>query len=143
MNKLQKIALLNLNVATAGLLFQLLHLFMSNPIMRIVASLATFIFCSFLVASYIFRQMIAKQGSLHYDERDQLIHKRAALAGFITIFLVLFSAIMITLFVVGFGNSISIGCLLTIFLLGALSLFFAESIAILIQYGRGGKDGEK
>ena len=143
MNRLQKIALFNLGVAMTGLGLQLIQFLISEfLITRLIASSVTFILCSFLVASCIFRGKIAKQGGPHYDERDSYIHKRAALAGFITFFLVLFLEVMISLSVVGFDSSITIGWIFTIFILAALSIFFVESVTILIQYGRIDK-GEK
>ena len=144
MNKLQKIALLNLSVATAGLVLQLIRFLINDFfITRLIASSVTLILCSFLVASYIFRAKVTKQGGLHYDERDSYIHKRAALAGFIAFCFVLFSEVMISLSIVGFGGSIPIGWILGIFLLAGLSVIFTESVAILIQYGWGDKNGEK
>jgi len=143
MNRLQKIALFNLGVAMTGLGLQLIQFLISDLLVtRLIASSVTFILCSFLVASYIFRAKVAKRGGLHYDERDSYIHKRAALAGFITFFLVLFLEVMISLSIFGFGSSITIGWVFTIFILAALSIFFVESVTILIQYGREGK-GEK
>ena len=143
MNKLQKIALLNLSVATTGLALQLIQFLISDfLITRLIASSVTLLLCCFLVASYIFRAKIAKRGGLHYDERDSYIHKRGTLAGFITFFLVLFLEVMISLSIVGFGSSIPIGWIFTIFVLAALSIFFAESVTILIQYGWGSKDGQ-
>jgi hypothetical protein len=128
-------ALLNISLATVGLLLQLLHLLVSNLPMKLIASVATLILCSLLVASYFHRRELTQQGGSQYDERDKSIHKTAALTGYITAFLVFFLATLIAFLTVGPGGSIAIGRLLTAFLLVALSLFFAESISILIQYG--------
>lgn len=144
MNKLQKIALFNLSAATAGLLLQLSRFLMSDfKVMRIVISVVILIILLVLVASYIFRHMFVKQGGLHYDERDKFIHKRATSAGFITVFFVLSLACLISLFTAGPSGSINIVRLFGIFVLGGLSCLFAESIAVLVQYGWGGKDVEK
>lgn len=142
MNRLQKTALLNISLATVGLLLQLLHFLVSNICMKLIASVTTLALCCLLVASYFRRRKLAQQGGSQYDERDKSIHKTAALTGYITAFLVLFLAALIAFLTVGPGGSIGIGHLLTAFLLIALSLFFAESIAILILYGWGAKDGE-
>ena len=142
MNRLQKIALLNISLATVGLLLQLLHSLVSDLPVKLIASVITLILCCLLVASYFHRRKLAQQGGGQYDERDKSIHKTAALAGYITAFLASFLATLIAFLTVGLGGSIAIGHLLTAFLLIALSLFLAESIAILIQYGWGAKDGE-
>ena len=135
MNKLQKIALLNLSVATTGLALQLIQFLISDfLITRLIASSVTLLLCCFLVASYIFRAKIAKRGGLHYDERDSYIHKRGTLAGFITFFLVLFSEVMISLSIVGFGNSITIDWIFAIFVLAALSISKPSSPAVLKSF---------
>lgn len=136
-NRFQRIACLNLSMAAIGLLVQLLRLIVSDLPVRLIASIIALILCCFLAASYLYRGMLAKQGGSQYDERDKSIHKTAALAGYITAFLVLFSATLTAFLTVGAGGSIAIGHLLTVFLLSALSLFFAESIAVLVQYGWG------
>lgn len=142
MNRLQRIALLNLSLATAGLLLQSLHFLVSDLPIKLIASVATFMLCCLLVASYFRRRKLARRGGSQYDERDRSIHKTAALAGYITAFLVLFLTTLIAFLTIGPSGSMAIGHLLTLFLLGALSLPFAESMAILIQYGWTGQ-GEK
>ena len=136
MNKLQKIALLKLILATAGLLLMLLYFLSSNRAIGFLSLIITVIISSFILAAYVFCIMIRAKGSTHYDERDKSIHKISALAGFATFFFALFSASMIS-FCVGFGGS-----MFELFMPAALSLFFAESLATLIQYGHGAR-GEK
>jgi hypothetical protein len=143
MNKLQKIALLNLFLAMIILLFQLFGFLVSNLPIKLTASVITFVLCCIVVVLYLHRSQIARQGTSQYDERDKSIHKTAALAGYITAFLVLFSTILIVFLTVGPSGSVDIGHLFSIFILGCLGLFFGDSIAVLIQYGRGCKDGEK
>ena len=143
MNKLQKIALFNLSLATIGLLLQLLRFLVSDFLVHIITLCLTLILCCLLMASYFFRWRITKQDSLNYDERDKLIHKKAELAGAITMSLVISSVTIFTFLIVGTGGLVSIGLLLGIVLLSAMSLSLVESIAILIQYGLGGEDGEK
>jgi len=83
------------------------------------------------------------KGNVVFDERDKLIKKRAALAGFGTSYLIVGLACMIPFFILGPKASISVSWLPYIFGGVGLNMFFVHSIAILIQYGRGGKDGEK
>jgi Ca2+/Na+ antiporter len=137
MSKMQKIALFNLSLSSVGLMFQLLCFLASNIPIRLIASILALILCCFLAVSYIFRSQVARQSGV-YDERDKSIHKTGALVGFATFFFVLFSAGVISLFFLGSGHSI-----FEVFMPAALSLFFAESVAVLIQYGCGGHDGEK
>lgn len=143
MNRLQKIALLNLSLATVGLFLQLLHFLISNLSIKLIASVISLVLCCIVTVLYLHRSKLAMQGTSQYDERDKSIHKTAALAGYVTAFVIFFSTILIVFLTIGPGGSVDIGDLLTIFLLSAMGLFFAESIAVLIQYGWGGKDGEK
>ena len=136
MTKLQKIALFNLCLAAIGLLLQLLHLFVRDLPIRLIASSLTVILCCFLTASYFNRRKLAKQGGSQYDERDGSIHKTAILVGLFSMFWVVFAVILITFIALGPGSSMKIGMLFDIFLLGTFSLCFAESLTILIKYGR-------
>lgn len=142
MSKLQKMALLNLSLASVGLMLHLLGFFASIFLIQIIAVMTATILCCFLVASYFFRHHFTKHGGQYYDERDKLIHKNAAVSGFATSFFVLFLATMFTCLTSGQDSSLSIISLLGIFSLSAMSLFFAESIAILIQYGWGNENGQ-
>jgi hypothetical protein len=142
MNKLQRIAVLNLSLATAGLFLQLLRILTWDlSYIRLVISIISLIICCGLVASYVFRGKLAKQGAPHYDERDRFICKRALFVGLMTLFFVVFAASIISFVAVGPGGAIDIAILFAILTLGTMSLFFAESVAILVQYGwEGGND---
>jgi len=82
------------------------------------------------------------KGKVTFDERDKLIKRRAALAGFATSYLFVGLACMIPFSILGPKASISVTWLPNIFGGAALSAFFVTSVAILIQYGRGDR-GEK
>jgi len=144
MNKLQKTALLNLSLAAAGLFLELLRILTHGDLraVRIVISTIIVIICCGLLASYAFRCILVKQGAPYYDERDRFFCKRALLAGMMTLFFVIFTASMLSFVAVGPGGAISIGTLFAILTLGLMSLFFAESVAILVQYGWGGNENE-
>ena len=88
----------------------------------------------------IFRE---DKGKVTFDERDKLIKRRAALAGFATSYLFVGLACMIPFSILGPKASISVTWLPNIFMGAALSAFFVTSVAILVQYGWGGKDGQK
>ena len=80
------------------------------------------------------------KGKVTFDERDKLIKRRAALAGFAASYLFVGLACMLPFSILGPKASISVGWLPNIFGGAALSAFFVTSVAILVQYGRGGGD---
>ncbi len=79
------------------------------------------------------------KGKVTFDERDKLIKRRAALAGFATSYLFVGLACMIPFSILGPKASISVIWLPNIFGGAALSAFFVTSVAILVQYGWGGE----
>jgi len=83
-----------------------------------------------------------EKGKVTLDERDRLINRRAALAGFGTSYLLVGLACMIPFFILGPKASISVIWLPYIFGGAGLSMFFVHSAAILVQYGRGGEKNE-
>jgi len=86
------------------------------------------------------KQSCAEVGS---DERDGLIKKRAVLVCFISVWILLISSYAVLWRIVGLDGSIPI-CILPLIYLG---VFFAAmlvyNVTVLVQYGWGGKDGEK
>lgn len=138
MNRLQKMAMFNLGLAAAGLVFECVHMLAprGEPI-RLVLSVLILIITLPVAVSYLRRRKIAKQGGQLYDERDGAIHQTALLVGLMSMFMVVFLATLLTFISLGPGSSVRIGTLLDIFLLGALSLFIAESLTIIIKYGWG------
>ena len=82
------------------------------------------------------------KGKVAYDERDGLIHSRAALAGFGAAYMVVGLACMVPFFVLGPKANVSVTCLPMIFMGAGLSSFFVHSVVILIQYGRRGEKNE-
>lgn len=82
------------------------------------------------------------KGTVTCDERDKLINRRAALAGFGADYMVVGLGCMIPFFVLGPKANISVTWLPMIFMGAGISHFFFHSVAILVQYGRASK-GEK
>ena len=80
------------------------------------------------------------KGKVTFDERDGLIQRRAALAGFTAAYLVVGLGCMIPFFVLGPEANVTVKWLPMIFAGAVLSHFFMHSVVILIQYGRGGKE---
>jgi len=87
----------------------------------------------------IFRE---DKGKVTFDERDAFIKKNAALAGFAGAFLFTCFACMIPFFVLGTKASISVRWLPQIWIGTFVTQFFFYSVAILVGYGRGGKENE-
>lgn len=76
-----------------------------------------------------------------FDERDQLIHKKAVMASYVALWLYFVAACVTTWRIVGPNGSISVN-VMPLTLVGGLVLFtFVQGLASLIQYGRGAKDG--
>jgi len=76
------------------------------------------------------------------DERDGLIEKRAVIAAFVSIWILLFAATIIPRFIVGLDGSIPVWSLAFINVGILLIVLFVYSIAVLVQYGKGGKSNE-
>jgi hypothetical protein len=82
------------------------------------------------------------KGKVTCDERDILINRRAALAGFASAYLVTGLACMLPFTILGYQASISICWLPNIFLAAGLTSFFVHSVTILVQYGWKEKSNE-
>jgi hypothetical protein len=76
------------------------------------------------------------------DERDQLIQRKAAFAGFVAAFLFAGAGCMIPFLVLGPEAAISVKWLPQIWMIIFMAQFFFYSVSILIQYGQENK-GEK
>ena len=85
------------------------------------------------------------KGKVTFDERDKLIERNAHLAGFVAVYLYVIILSFLPIIIFGLEGFIQIPSKWSPgLLMGAgLCLVLGQSIAILIQYGRGGKDGQK
>lgn len=81
------------------------------------------------------------KGTVTCDERDIIINRRAALAGFFAAFFTLGLSCMLPFFIYGSDKMISVSWLPMIFMGSGLATYFTHSLAILIQYHRGQQDG--
>ncbi len=78
-----------------------------------------------------------------FDERDQLIHKKAVMAAYVVLWLYFVAVCVIAWCIVGPHGSISVN-VMPLTLLGGLVIFtFVQGLASLIQYGRVCKNVEK
>ena len=143
MNRMQKIAWLlvitiSIAVVLSGISMGILYVKYGFP--KASAGLAFLGIAGFGgLGPLIFKK---DQGSTTCDERDKLINRRAALAGFATSYLLMGLACMLPFTILGPQKFISVSWLPNIFALGGLSFFFVHSVAILIQYGWRDKDGQ-
>lgn len=74
-------------------------------------------------------------GAVGADERDQLFHRRAAIAGFATAYLLFGAGCMIPFFVLGPDATVSVKWLPTIYMGAGLAHYLVHSLTILSQYG--------
>ena len=99
-------------------------------------------FVSLWLLPYLFSKIPTKKAKVLFDERDNLIQKRATLAGYLGFWWYIATACIIPLWFVGPTGSIT-AILLPIILLGGIIMFsIIQNIATLIQYGWGGKNHE-
>jgi len=88
---------------------------------------------------FIFKK---EKGKVTFDERDKLIQKRAALAGFALAYLFVGLACLIPFYVMDGQALISVRWLPQIFIGACITHFFFYSITILCEYGLGRKNNE-
>jgi len=88
---------------------------------------------------YIQRKYRKDKKKIVFDERDQLIHKRAVMASYVALWIYFVAACVITWCIVGPNGSISVN-VMPLTLIGGLVIFnLVQGLATLIQYGQGGK----
>ena len=146
MNKTQKSAWCGL-VVTLTFLLLCLFLFIELTILK-----KMFFFMNLLGATLLFGLVVAwvifirkKQSptEVETDERDKLIQTRAIVASFISVGILIALTCLILRFIVGISGTIAVWELTLInFLIFEVALL-VYSVAILVQYGLGGRDGEK
>jgi len=108
----------------------------------------TLIFSLFAVWTGLFwlwvllQQKMCRKKKVTFDERDENIHKKAALAGYVGVWLYFVTACVVPWWLVGPRRTISANILPIILIGGIIAFSIVQSLAILIQYGRSDK-GEK
>ena len=141
MNRVQKIAWLFVVTVSLGVVFSiaatsLLYVKVGMP--RAWAGLAFLAVVGLGgLGPLVFRK---NKGAVACDERDRIINRRAALAAFTIAYLFVGLACMLPFFVLGPDGSMSVTWLPMIFMGAGLMTFFVHSVAILVQYGRGGRN---
>lgn len=91
---------------------------------------------------FIYRKIRKGKGKVSFDERDQLISKRATLAAYAVLWLYFVAVCVIAWLVVGPHGSISVNTM-PLALVGGLIFFtLAQGLATLVQYGWTGRGEE-
>jgi len=143
MNRTQKSGWFGLTISTLLLILFITRLLAVGP----ASQLSNFLWFSpifgLAVLVIIFFRKKHGQDKVNTDERDSYISRKALIAAFSSLAGLLIGACMIPPFIAGPTNSISV-CLLPAFLYSLFVVFIlAYSVAILVQYGWGGKDGKE
>jgi len=83
------------------------------------------------------------KGAVTSDERDKMIEKNANLAGFGAVYFYIILMSLLPIAILGEKASIPVTWCPSLLIGAGFCQVFAQSIAILIQYGWGGKDGQR
>ena len=95
-----------------------------------------------ILVIYLIRKIDTQPG-VNFDERDKLIIKKAVIIAFAAVSIVLISWYILTLFSLGEAGLVSVSKLPVIVYIAFILFIFVCSIAVLVQYGWGVKDGEE
>ena len=144
MNRFQKIAWFNLIVIAASLTFS----GAAVGILAIMHGMPTalgglgFLGIAGLIglSPILFRK---KRGQLGFDERDELIHKKAVLIAYSVFWVFFAAACMIPWLVLKTGAKIPVVLLPVVLVGGFIIVQLVQSVAVLIQYGWGIDDGKR
>lgn len=145
MNKTQKGALAVLVITAVFLIFSAtipFAWFSDVPVLRILPLAFLALACVVMGLSIIF--FIKKQSccEVDFDERDITIKRKAILASYIALWVLICIACIIPYAILGEEGSIKVDFLPIIIFGVFLFSMLVYSIAILIQYSWGGKDGQ-
>lgn len=143
MNRAQKIAWCFVIMISLAFIVSLIAIGLLCPKYGMPKALLGFGFMGIAGLAGIAPLFIRKdKGKVEFDERDKQINIRAAWAGFASSYLVFGLACMIPFSVLGPKATISVTWLPNIFMAGGMMMFFVHSVAILVQYGKGGGGNE-
>jgi hypothetical protein len=93
----------------------------------------------FWLFPFIEKKVRKGQNKITFDERDQLIHKKAVMVAYVVLWLYFVAACVIAWCLVGPHGSISVN-VMPLTLLGGLVIFtLVQGLASLIQYGKESK----
>jgi hypothetical protein len=142
MNRWQKIAWYNIFVITftfilTGLCVGILTIKHGMP--KALSGLGTLGTLGLLgLSGFIFKE---KKQQVEFDERDRLIFYKSIQIAYAIFWPLFTAACMVPWFIIGPNNLIPTNALPLMLVAIAISLTAAQSIAVLVQYGRRVKDG--
>jgi len=141
MNRAQKIARYNLIIIVASLAIGsvaigILAILRGMP--KALGGLWFLGICGLIgLSPILFRK---KRGEVSFDERDQLIHKRATLVAYSVFWVFFAAACMIPWWILETGARIRVVVLPVMFAAGFVIVNLVRSVAILVQYRWGAKE---
>jgi len=138
MNRAQKIAWFNLKVvaisAPVSLLIILVSLLAEAVAVALVGAGTLAIAALVMGLSPVFFKK--EPGRVGFDERDAIIEKKAHFIGYCALWCIFIAACTIPAFV---ASSISTAALPAVLAAALVTVRLVHSIAVLVQYGRGGE----
>jgi hypothetical protein len=144
MNRAQKIAWLFVITTSLALVISLISVAVLHIIVGMPKAFAGFALLGIAGFGGFGPLIFSKdKGKIICDERDTLIKRQAAIAGFGASYLVAGLACMLPFFMLGPQAIVAVWWLPNIFMAAGMTLFFVHSVVILVLYGRGGGDGGK
>jgi hypothetical protein len=144
MNRAQKISLTLVITFSLGLFLGITAIVMRRfgvGVWKIALAFAVAIAGSGGIISLIFFRK--DKAAITHDERDEQIWKNAHLAGFGAVYLYVILMSFLPIGILGEEASIPVTWCPGLLIGAGFCQVFAQSLAILIQYGWGGKDGGK
>lgn len=103
---------------------------------------ALVVYCIVVVTAIVFMRKKQSLAEVDEDERDKVIKRTAVLVAFVSVWILLFAASLIPQFILGKEGAIPVWLLPIINLAVSLIVGLIYTIAILVQYGWGDKNGK-
>ena len=145
MNKTQKGAWFTLLMVVLLLVFLgyiLLAMFTPGEPPKTFAKFWSLLVLGLMVFSLIWLRIKQSPAEVDSDERDELIKKRAVTVSFVSVWILLIVSTIATMHVVGDNGSVTVYVLPILNFGVFLGVGLVYSVAVLVQYHRGGKDNE-
>jgi len=146
MNKTQKGALAVLVLTILLLIFGItVPVAWFNDVITLRVLPLFFLFLTFFAMGLSIIFLKKKRGSseVDYDERDIVIKRKALFVSYITLWIMVSLACIIPFGITDQRGTIPVSALVPALFLMFTIVMLVYSVTILVQYGRGGKDGEK
>jgi len=146
MNKTQEGALTVLVITILLLLFSIfipIAWFSETPILRKLPLFLFFLNFIMMGLSIIFLRKRQSSCEVVSDERDIIIKRKAAIASHITLWILVMSACTIPFIITDQRGTIPVSLLPPALFLTLVIVVLVYALAVLVQYGWRGKDGQK